>query len=81
MSGRIRTGLIRTDFKVLSEETTQKIQDSLDEYNNIIKDLAIEQQNLIKTKKETKDIKDYEIHLKNEIILFKRNLEILFLFL
>ena len=45
------------------EETTQKIEDSLDEYNNIIKDLAIEQQNLIKTKKETKDIKDYEIHL------------------
>ena len=57
------------------EETTQKIQDSLDEYNNIIKDLAIEQQNLIKAKKETTDIKDYEIHLKNEIILFKRNLE------
>ena len=57
------------------EETTQKIQNSLDEYNKISIELTLEKQNLVKTKKETKDMKEYELYLKNELILYKKNLE------
>ena len=57
------------------QETTQKIQDSLDVYNNIIKELNIEKQYLDNTKKEMKDIREYEMHLKEEIILYRKNLD------
>ena len=57
------------------QETTKKIQDSLDEYNNLSKDINIIKKNLEYTKKEMKDIRDYELHSKDEIILFKKRLE------
>ena len=57
------------------QETTQKIQKSLDEYNNIINELNEMKQNLFSTKKMMKDIKDYEQNLKDEIIAYKKKLE------
>ena len=57
------------------QETTQKIQKSLEEYNNNVKDLDIIKKNLIRTKKEMKDIREYEQHLRDEIILFRKELE------
>ena len=57
------------------QETTQKIQKSLDEYNNNIKELNMNKQYLFKSKKEMKDIRDYEQHMKDEIILFRKKLE------
>ena len=57
------------------QETTQKIQKSLEEYNNIVKDLDTIKKNLIRTKKEMKDIREYEQHLRDEIILFRKELE------
>ena len=57
------------------QETTQKIQKSLEEYNNNIKELNINKQDLVRTKKEMKDIREYEKHLRDEIILFRKNLE------
>ena len=57
------------------QETTQKIQKSLEEYNNNVKDLDTIKKNLIRTKKEMKDIREYEQHLRDEIILFRKELE------
>ena len=57
------------------QETTKKIQDSLDEYNNLTKDINVIKKNLEYTKKEMKGIRDYELHLKNEIISFKNKVE------
>ena len=57
------------------QETTKKIQDSLDEYNNTSKELNLLKQNLIKTKKEMNEIREYETHLKKEIVLFNKNLD------
>ena len=57
------------------QETTRKIQNSLDEYNKITKELNQIKQNLFKTKKEMKEIREYELHLNNEIILLKKKLE------
>lgn len=57
------------------QQTTQKIQDSLDEYNNKSKELTILKQNLAETIKEIKDKVDYELHLKEEVIIYNKNLE------
>ena len=57
------------------QETTQKIQKSLEEYNNNVKDLDTIKKNLIRTKKEMKDIREYEQHLRDEIFLFRKELE------
>ena len=57
------------------QETTKKIQDSLDEYNNTSKELNLLKQNLIKTKQEMNEIREYETHLKKEIVLFNKNLD------
>ena len=57
------------------QETTKKIQDSLDEYNNLTKDINVIKKNLEYTNKEMKGIRDYELHLKNEIISFKNKVE------
>ena len=57
------------------QETTQKIQDSLDEYNNISKELNVAKQYLAKDMKEMKNIKDYEAYLKNEISSYKNKVE------
>ena len=57
------------------QETTQKIQTSLEEYNKHIKELDETKKNLARTKEQMKNIRDYEMYLKNEIILFRKKLE------
>ena len=57
------------------QETTKKIQDSLDEYNKKSREINMLKQNFFKSKKELKEIREYELHLKDEFILSKEKLE------
>ena len=63
------------DFKRDLQQTSNNIQFSLVEYNEISKELQIMRNKLYQDKIKMKNIEKYENYIKEEIVIYKKNLE------